>query len=146
MPFDQQEMVDIGSIQWNRLEYIRMVIHLSWIIRNTTEEVSERKEKILPDSGNFCQSQDMCIFRCRILREFSKDSLSLYFHPSFLEHTPLHLQLSVAVSSGDIPFPKRWNLIIKSEEVDNTEHDGIISSHERKFPRKSTRHWLVKKQ
>ena len=54
-----------------------------------------------------------------------------------LEHMLLHLQSSVAVSSRDIPFPKQWNLTIKSEEVDNTEHschDGVTSIHERKFP------------
>ena len=34
----------------------------------------KRRVKIQPDSGNFCRSQGICIFRCRIRHAF-------YFHP-----------------------------------------------------------------
>ena len=142
IPFDQQEIVDIGTIQWNRLEYIRMVIHLrSWIIRNTTEATEVRskwKGKKNPTwFCNFCRSEGICIFRCRIRHAFCKDSLSLYFHPCWntrrynCKFPWQYLPETFLFQSDEIS--------LKSEEVDNTEHsfhDGIISIHKRKFPAK----------
>ena len=57
---------------------LSLVSNKTYLVRR--EEV-KRKVKILPDSGNFCRSQGICILWCRIHHVFCKDSLSLYFYP-----------------------------------------------------------------